>query len=124
MEFRMGSFDQESPSTRLAQLDTALRVFKLGVGREVPVQAMQTFIAVARAHPKPYSMDRLSDEIGYTSATASRNVSLFLKSTWKRKKGSNWIQMTISEKDRRHRELILTPDGLEARKALIDALST
>ena len=81
-------------------------------------QAMIIFLHIAKSNPEPVAMSDLSERIGITQASVSRNVALLSSLTRYKTKGPNLLEAYEDVMERRRKLVKLTRRGLSYYKDL------
>lgn len=81
-------------------------------------QAMIIFLQVAKDDPEPIAMSELSERIGITQASVSRNVALLSSLTRYKTKGPDLLEAYEDVMERRRKLVKLTRRGLKYYKDL------
>lgn len=112
--------EDESNADMAAMLD-AIQVFRQ-VDSEIQAQtvAILLYIAVKR---KPVLMQELSDALGISQASVSRNVAVWSNLHWKQKPGHNLVESWENPENRRQKFVDLTQKGRLFIKMVERALS-
>lgn len=91
------------------QLAKTLSFISTALEYDVPLQALQAFLFVARN--QGCSQKDVEVKLGMTNASASRNVSIWTERRFDRKPGFGLIQRDFDAHDQRFRVLTLTEAG-------------
>lgn len=88
------------------------------IDSEMQAQTIQTFLVVAMDVKNSFQMTELSERLGISQASCSRNVSAFLNTNRKRKKGPGFLITKEDPEERRRKIVSLTPKGKSFYKDL------
>jgi len=92
-------------------LEAQLSFISEEVGMDVPLQTIRTFLFVA--HSGSCNQKQIEEALGFSNASASRNVSFWASIRFDHKPGMNFIARVEDPNDRRYRILTLTKTGRE-----------
>ena len=85
---------------------------------EIQAQTVQTFLAIAMNKNDKVPMADLSDLLGVSQASCSRNVAFFTDWTRKKVKGPNLLGSKEDPMERRRKLVYLTPKGKQFYNSL------
>ena len=85
---------------------------------EIQAQTVQTFLAIAMNKKDKVPMANLSETLGVSQASCSRNVAFFTDWTRKKVKGPNLLASREDPMERRRKLVYLTPKGKQFYNSL------
>jgi len=85
---------------------------------EIQAQTVQTFLAIAMNKKDKVPMADLSEILGVSQASCSRNVAFFTDWTRKKVKGPNLLASREDPMERRRKLVYLTPKGKQFYNSL------
>ncbi len=85
---------------------------------EIQAQTVQTFLAIAMHKKDKVPMSDLSELLGVSQASCSRNVAFFTDWTRKKQKGPNFLTCREDPMERRRKLVYLTPKGKQFYNSL------
>lgn len=107
---------------KLAITADIIQLFRL-MNPNIPGQAISTFFAIIKHHPKPVPLVRLPEELGMTQGSLSRNITTLRTKTPKRPYGLGLISTSEDADDGRAKKAELTPKGEQLRKSILNLLN-
>ena len=111
-------------STNIRHLLIALEQFR-ALNPNMPVQQVQTFLYVCEHEDDPngVSIKDISDALGFSQASASRNVAAFSDWTRHRTEGPDLLVTKEDPMHRSHKKVTLTAKGRRLRDTIMELIN-
>lgn len=108
----------------LRKLLVALEQFR-AINPSMPVQQVQTFLFVCEHEDDPngVSIRDISDALGFSHASASRNVAAFTDWTRHRTEGPSLLTAVEDRMHRSHKKVTLTAKGRHLRDTITELIN-
>lgn len=89
---------------------------------EMAIQQVQTFIFCALNEPKDISVKDIADSLGFSQASASRNIASFTSWNRHRRQGHGLLDTREDPMNRSRKVITLTPKGKLVAQAITEII--